>query len=264
VLKVATRPLPPAPPKLECINASHNQMKLRWGDSKITIGTNYVLEMENSRKIWYQVYNGNNHAYKASKLVENMEYRYRISAITDAGQGPFSNVYTFKTSYAPPPPVKGTPRVSNITDSGCLVQWSGLRSMAAGDTLQYRVQLTRVKDQQVSTYDAATDVQFRIAGLEAKADYTVRVCAVRLPTNEPTTVTLVGTYSPTTQLATLPKVGPVVSNIPVSKQEIVKASGEPTWTDQQWAVIILCGFTLFALIIAMVIQQLISWGTVSS
>lgn len=264
VLKVATRPLPPAPPRLECINASHNQMKLRWGDSKITIGTNYALEMENSRKIWYQVYNGNNHAYKASKLVENMEYRYRISAITDAGQGPFSSVHTFKTSYAPPPPVKGTPRVSNITDSGCLVQWSGLRSMAAGDQLQYRVQLTRVKDQQVSTYDAGMDVQFRIAGLEAKADYTVRVCAVRLPTNEPDTVTLVGTYSPTTQLATLPKVGPVVSNTTVSKQEIVKATGEPTWTDQQWAVIILCGFTLFALIIAMVIQQLISWGTVSS
>merc|ERR1719228_2377776 len=265
VLKVATKPLPPAPPKLECVNISHNQMKLRWGDSKITIGTNYILEMENSRKIWYQVYNGNNHSYKASKLIENMEYRYRISAITDAGQGPFSNVYTFKTSYAPPPPVKGTPRVSNITDSGCLVQWSGLRSMAAGDTLQYRIQVTRVKDQQVSTYEAGTDVQFRIAGLEAKADYTVRVCAVRLPTNEPSTVTLVGTYSPTTQLTTLAKVGPLVSTIQTSStKEIVKASGEPTWTDQQWAVIILCGFTLFALIIAMVIQQLISWGTVSS
>jgi len=264
VLKVATRPLPPAPPKLECVNISHNQMKLRWGDSKITIGTNYVLEMENSRKVWYQVYNGNNHSYKASKLIENMEYRYRISAITDAGQGPFSNVYTFKTSYAPPPPVKGTPRVSNITDSGCLVQWSSLRSMAAGDQLQYRVQLTRVKDQQVSTYDASMDVQFRIAGLEPKADYTVRVCAVRIPTNEPDTVTLVGTYSPTTQLATLPKAGPVLANAPVSKQEVVKSTGEPSWTDQQWAVIILCGFTLFALIIAMVIQQLISWGTVSS
>lgn len=263
MLKVATRPLPPAPPKLECVNASHNQMKLRWGDAKITIGTNYVLEMENSRKVWYQVYNGNNHAYKASKLMENTEYRYRISAITEAGQGPFSNIYTFKTTYAPPPPVKGTPRVSNITDSGCLVQWSGLRSMGAGDQLQYRVQLTRVKDQQVSTYDAGMDIQFRIAGLEPKADYTVRVCAVRLPTNEPD-VTLVGTYSPTTQLATLPKAGPVVSNTPVSKQEVVKASGEPSWTDQQWAVIILCGFTLFALIIAMVIQQLISWGTVSS
>jgi len=137
--------------------------------------------------------------------------------------------------------------------------------MAAGDQLQYRVQLTRVKDQQVSTYEAGTDVQFRIAGLEAKADYTVRVCAVRLPTNEPSTVTLVGTYSPTTQLTTLAKVGPVMSTIQTtSTKEIVKASGEPTWTDQQWAVIILCGFTLFALIIAMVIQQLISWGTVSS
>ena len=36
------------------------------------------------------------------------------------------------------------------------------------------------------------------------------------------------------------------------------------WNDQQWAVIILCGFTLFSIFVAMLIQQVISWGTVSS
>jgi len=52
----------------------------------------------------------------------------------------------------------------------------------------------------------------------------------------------------------------------VTRNNVIKTKGdqEHHWNDQQWAVIILCGFTLFALIIAMVIQQVISWGTVSS
>lgn len=267
VLRVSTKPLPPAPPKLECVNINHNLMKLRWGDSKINLGVNYVLEMENSRKVWYQVYSGNNHTYKASKLVENMEYRYRISAITEAGQGPFSNVYTFRTSYAPPPSVKGTPRVSCITESGCLVQWTALRNMAAGEQLHYRLQLTRVKDQEVSTYEAGMDIQLRIAGLEPKADYTVRVCAVRLPNPDSPGQQLVGAFSPVTQLATLPRVG-VVSNTPqtTGKLEVSLKTTDTktTWSDQQWALVILCGFALFAMVIALIIQQLISLGTVSS
>jgi hypothetical protein len=44
----------------------------------------------------------------------------------------------------------------------------------------------------------------------------------------------------------------------------VKTSKDKAWTDQQWAVVILCGFTLFAVFIAMIIQQLISLGTLSS
>jgi hypothetical protein len=135
--------------------------------------------------------------------------------------------------------------------------------MAAGEQLQYRVQLTRVKDQEVSTYDAGMEAQFRIAGLEPKSDYTVRVCAVRIPNNESTKVTMVGTFSPTTQLGTMARAGPVVTQAPV-RHEVARSIGEPSWTDQQWAVVILCGFTFFALIIAMVIQQLISWGTMSS
>jgi type II secretory pathway component PulJ len=33
------------------------------------------------------------------------------------------------------------------------------------------------------------------------------------------------------------------------------------WNDQQWAVIILCGFTLFAVVIALVIQQVINFSS---
>ena len=265
-LRLATKPLPPAPPKLECANISHNQMKLRWTEAKASLGTSYVLEMENARKLWYQVYSGNNHSYKAAKLLENAEYRFRISAITEAGQGPFSTVHTFRTLYTPPPQVKGAPRVSNITESGCLVQWAGLKAMAAGEQLQYRVQLTRVKDQEVTLYQAHQSVEFRITGLEHKSDYTVRVAAERRPTTGGDSVSMVGSYSPTTQLATLARasVATPASTAGVVRKDLPLHSTKSSWSDQKWALIILCGFTLFAVFIAMVIQQLISWGTVSS
>ena len=264
-LRVSTRPLPPAPPRLECANTTHNQLKLRWAEAKVNLGTSYLLEMENARKMWYQVYSGNNHTYKVAKLMENTEYRFRISAITDAGQGPFSTVHTFRTLYTPPPAVKGAPRVSHITEGGCLVQWAGLKSMAAGEQLQYRLQLTRVKDGEVTLYQAHTSVEFRITGLEARADYTVRVAAERRPAGGE--ASMLGSYSPTTQLATLARAGPMAataSSSPATSKEVAQLASRSSWSDQKWAVIILCGFTLFAVLIAMVIQQLISWGTVSS
>ena len=265
-LKVATRPLPPAPPKLECLNVSHNQLKLRWGDSKVQLGTTYILETENSRKQWQQIYSGNNHSHKVSKLTENTEYRYRLCAISEAGQGPFSTVFTFKTTFAPPPPLKGAPRVPSINDSECLVTWQGLKS---AEPLQYRVQLTRVKDGHVSTYEAGGDVQLRVAGLDPRSDYTVRVCAVRAVPASPDTC-MVGTYSPATQVTTAPRQGGTSASLaPATKSQESSSAGRAAggggqvqqWNDQQWAVIILCGFTLFAVVIALVIQQVINFSS---
>ena len=264
-LKVSTRPLPPAPPRLECQNVSHNQLKLRWGDAKTSLGTNYVVEMENTRRQWQQLYSGNNISYKVNKLVENTEYRVRICAISPAGQGPFSTVYTFKTSFAPPPSLKTAARVSGVTESECLVAWTSLKT-SSPDMMQYRVQLTRVKDQQVTNYEAGTDLQLRIAGLEARSDYTVRVCGLRQVESGGQTSQLVGTFSPSAHLTTASRNNNTSVSPATSRAETVRNTGSvaPTWTDQQWAVIILCGFTLFSIIIAMVIQQVISWGTLSS
>jgi len=56
--RLSTRPLPPAPPRCECINANHNSLKLKWGDTKssnnnpltsLSEPCQYTLEMENSR-----------------------------------------------------------------------------------------------------------------------------------------------------------------------------------------------------------------------
>ena len=86
----------PAPPELECINISHNQLKLMSGDAKVTTvspGMKYIVVMENTRRVWQQIYTGNNHSYKVSQLTENTEYRYRVCAISVVGQGPFSSVF---------------------------------------------------------------------------------------------------------------------------------------------------------------------------
>ena len=268
-LRVRTLPLPPAPPKLECQATSHNTLKLRWGD-KTSLSHSYVLESESSgRRQWQQIYSGNNHSYRVNRLTENTEYRFRVSAISEAGQGPFSGVFSFRTSFAPPPPVKGSPAVRNITDTGFLVTWSSLKNTVSsgGDLLQYRVQVTRVRDQNRHTYEAGTSTELGVSGLDSKSDYTVRVAGVRSVTSEGEDVSMLGAYSPPTQVTTQGKssvAGGAVAS--VVKETGAVRSGQQTraWTDQQWAVVILCGFTLFAVFIAMIIQQALSWGRVIS
>jgi hypothetical protein len=39
---------------------------------------------------------------------------------------------------------------------------------------------------------------------------------------------------------------------------------DKTWTDNQWAFVILVGFTVFALCVAVIMQQIIAWGIISS
>ena len=67
------------------------------GDAKVTTvspGMKYIVVMENTRRVWQQIYTGNNHSYKVSQLTtENTEYRYRVCAISVVGQGPFSSVF---------------------------------------------------------------------------------------------------------------------------------------------------------------------------
>ena len=127
-LKVSTKPLPPAPPRLECLSLLHNSLKLKWADGKgsAPLGANYILETENMKKVWYPLYNGSAHSFKHNKLAENTEFRYRIAAATEAGQGPFSTAVSFRTAFAPPPPVKLAPRVSNITESGNYIYFNFL------------------------------------------------------------------------------------------------------------------------------------------
>ena len=46
VTKVTTRALPPSPPRLECLCAAPNSLKLKWGDGRNPDLVRYTLEME--------------------------------------------------------------------------------------------------------------------------------------------------------------------------------------------------------------------------
>lgn len=53
------------------------------------------------------VYTGNTSSHKINKLQENTAYYFRICAKNDTGPGPWSEVYTFTTTKAPPNALKG-------------------------------------------------------------------------------------------------------------------------------------------------------------
>jgi len=264
--RLSTRPLPPAPPRCECVNATHNSLKLKWGDNKssntLLEPCQYTLEMEKSRNQFQVIYTGTGLSYKVPKLLENKSYRFRMCASNVAGHGPYSQVYEFKTAYAHPHPVKAAPRVSNITETGCLVEWSPLKHIPGQGDLYYRVSLTKVRDNEAKIIYSGSDTQFRDSGLEPKTDYTIRVCGVRVPVPD---TELAGPYSPPAIFTTHSIDGSGVAgsgNLATTKR--VTSSGtsivqqrDTAWTDTQRAFVIVFGFTVFAVLVGVIVQQII-------
>lgn len=52
------------------------------------------------------IYRGPSHTYKVQRLTEFTCYSFRIQAASEAGEGPFSETYTFSTTKSVPPPSK--------------------------------------------------------------------------------------------------------------------------------------------------------------
>lgn len=53
------------------------------------------------------IYRGPSHTYKVQRLTESSSYSFRIQAISDAGEGPFSDTHRFCTTKSVPPALKG-------------------------------------------------------------------------------------------------------------------------------------------------------------
>lgn len=53
------------------------------------------------------IYRGPSHTYKIQRLTESTCYSFRIQAVNDAGEGPFSEICTFCTTKSLPPAIKG-------------------------------------------------------------------------------------------------------------------------------------------------------------
>ncbi|XP_074657829.1 fibronectin type-III domain-containing protein 3A-like isoform X1 [Tubulanus polymorphus] len=249
-LKVTMRALPPPPPRLECLNYAPNSLKLKWGENKNTELIQYCVEIKRDNGSYQVIYQGISQNYKVNKLSELMDYRFRISASNEAGQGEYSDDYCFRTTKAPPPAVRA-PKAVNVSIDSCHIEWSPCRPMGK-DTIEYILQIQHRHDSEYRQLYRGTATSYRLDGLSSKTEYTVRVCAIRICDDDSE---LTGAYSPGVSFNTQ-SVQPVRS---VATRSADSKYAEPRQlTDQQWAVIILLCFTIFAVLLAFVAQQILA------
>ncbi|KAH1001926.1 hypothetical protein HUJ04_005882 [Dendroctonus ponderosae] len=198
VWKTTTSRLPPAAPTLETIGVGHNYLKLKWGEGKNLDFTQFFVEMENTRsREWQCVYRGTALSCKVNKLHESTIYKFRISASNDAGTGDYSPEYRFSTSVAPPAVLK-VPRVVEVDQSGCSIEWVSSAKNGFDDSIIYQVQIARAKDPIYKQVHRSSETKCAIQSLEPGTEYLARVCSVRVTAAGD----LPGPYSPPLTFAT--------------------------------------------------------------
>lgn len=102
------------------------------------------------------------------------------------------------------------------------------------------------------------DTCFQVENLSPKSDYHLRVCAIRICEDGSE---VVGAFSPVVSFTTQghEPVSPLEADV---KQESKLVESKPL-TDQQWAMIILMGFVVFAVLVAIIAQQIIKYRSSS-
>ncbi|KAK3095390.1 hypothetical protein FSP39_014126 [Pinctada imbricata] len=251
-VRVTTRPLPPNPPRLECMAVSPNSLKLKWGDNKNLDMVTYTLEMEREDENYQVIYQGSAHTFKVNKLAELTNYDFRLYASNAAGDGPYSDMYTFTTTMAPPPALKA-PKVSEVSFHSCYVDWQSCRPMGS-DSIEYVLQLQSREHEYTEVY-RGRDTSHQIRTLQPKSEYQVRVCAIRICENGSQ---IVGAFSPSCSFSSQSS-QPLTSAVETKSSSDTEVAEPKQLTDQQWAMIILFGFVLLAVLIAFVAQQILAY-----
>ncbi|XP_061650231.1 fibronectin type III domain containing 3Ba isoform X3 [Phyllopteryx taeniolatus] len=183
-LLVRTRPLPPAPPPLECTAAGPQSLKLKWGEnasnprsSLLADNVYYTLQMEDKNRRFLTIYRGPSHTYKVQRLTESSSCTFRIQAISDAGEGPFSNSHTFSTTKSVPPALKA-PRVHQLEGNVCEITWETVPPMR-GDPVSYVLQVLVGRESEYKQVFKGEEGAFQFSGLQGNTDYRFRVGACR-------------------------------------------------------------------------------------
>ncbi|NXD19361.1 FND3B protein, partial [Spelaeornis formosus] len=248
-IKAKTRPLPPLPPRLECAAAGPQSLKLKWGDSSSKLHSAddmvYILQIEDRNKRFIPIYRGPSHTYKIQRLTESTCYSFRIQAVNDAGEGPFSEISTFCTTKSVPPAIKA-PRVTQLGGNSCEVTWEMVPPMK-GDPVGYVLQVLVGRESEYKQVYKGEETTFHISGLQANTDYRFRVCACRrcLASSQE----LSGPFSPSAAFA-LPR-GALLLPPEPGAADGAKASVP---TDEQFAALIVLGFASLSIVFACILQ----------
>ncbi|NXX43130.1 FND3B protein, partial [Tricholaema leucomelas] len=250
-IKAKTRPLPPLPPRLECAAAGPQSLKLKWGDSSSKLHATddmvYILQIEDRNKRFIPIYRGPSHTYKIQRLTESTCYSFRIQAVNDAGEGPFSEVCTFCTTKSVPPAIKA-PRVTQLRGNACEITWEMVPPMK-GDPVGYVLQVLVGRESEYKQVYKGEETTFHISGLQVNTDYRFRVCVCRRCLD--TSQELSGPYSPSVAFV-------------LQRNEIMLAGemgsiDDPKIksmipTDEQFAALIVLGFASLSILFACILQ----------
>lgn len=137
--RAATRPMPPAPPRLHAAQAAHNFLKLEW--DSVGEGAQYCVEMRAADgREFRPVYRGSARSCKVKKLREASSYAFRIRASDErGGRGPWGEPVSAATGAAPPPAPRA-PALHLPAPRVALVEWDPL------EDAEYVLQCARGKD----------------------------------------------------------------------------------------------------------------------
>ncbi|XP_062841203.1 fibronectin type III domain-containing protein 3B isoform X2 [Trichomycterus rosablanca] len=251
-LLLRTRPLPPNPPRLECASIGPQSLKLRWGDSSkspLSDEITYILQMEDRNQRFVPIYRGPSHTFKLQRLSESSRYSFRIQAVSEAGEGPFSEIYSFTTTKSLPPTLKA-PRVSQLEGNACEVTWENVPPMK-GDRITYVLQVLGGKESEYRQVYKGEDTTFHLFGLQWNTDHRLRVFVCRRCAD--TSQELCGAFSPSTHFS------PRRSNTSVSAVEAgsVNSSSRKNLTDEQFASLIVLGVASLSIFMAYLLQLVI-------
>ncbi|NXB06247.1 FND3B protein, partial [Cnemophilus loriae] len=250
-IKAKTRPLPPLPPRLECAAAGPQSLKLKWGDSSSKLHSAddmvYILQIEDRNKRFIPIYRGPSHTYKIQRLTESTCYSFRIQAVNDAGEGPFSEICTFCTTKSVPPAIKA-PRVTQLGGNSCEVTWEMVPPMK-GDPVGYVLQVLVGRESEYKQVYKGEETTFHISGLQVNTDYRFRVCACRRCLD--TSQELSGPFSPSVAFA-LQRSALVLAGEPGGAADPKAKATVPT--DEQFAALIVLGFASLSIVFACILQ----------
>uniref|UniRef100_A0A672S8T4 Fibronectin type III domain-containing protein 3B-like n=1 Tax=Sinocyclocheilus grahami TaxID=75366 RepID=A0A672S8T4_SINGR len=252
-LLARTRPLPPVPPRLECSAAGPQSLKLKWGDSsnaKSLLGEEmvYNLQMEDKNRRFVTIYRGPSHTYKVQRLNESSSYCLRIQAVSEAGEGLFSEVHTFHTTKSVPPALKA-PKVVQMEGNVCEVSWESIPPMR-GDPIIYILQVLVGRDS-LSLFQLykGEDASFQISGLQNNTDYRFRAYVCRRC--QDSTQELCGPLSPPS-LFTLRRTELTLPG-ELNSPDTLKPSGMFA-TDERFAAVLVGAFAALSFLIAFVVE----------
>lgn len=250
-IKAKTRPLPPLPPRLECAAAGPQSLKLKWGDSNAKThaaeDTVYTLQLEDRNKRFISIYRGPSHTYKVQRLTEFTCYSFRIQAASEAGEGPFSETYTFSTTKSVPPTLKA-PRVTQLEGNSCEILWETVPPMK-GDPVNYVLQVLVGRESEYKQVYKGEEATFQISGLQTNTDYRFRVCACRRCSD--TSQELCGAFSPSAAFV-LQRSEVMLTGDMGSLDDPKMKSMMPT--DEQFAALIVVGFATLSILFAFILQ----------